>query len=46
MITIHTERLTLKPLGIQYLETVHEYASDPENTKYMMYLPNETVSVD
>lgn len=43
MITIHTKRLTLKPLGIQYLKTVHEYASDPENTKYMMFLPNETI---
>lgn len=32
MLTIKTERLTLKPLGMKYLETVHEYASDLENT--------------
>lgn len=40
---LKTERLCLKPLGIQYLESVHEYASDIENTKYMMHLPNETI---
>ncbi len=40
---IETERLILEPLGTKYLNTVHEYASDIENTKYMMYLPNETV---
>lgn len=43
MITIYTKRLILKPLGIKYLKTVHEYASDIENTKYMIYLPNETM---
>lgn len=43
MITINTERLILKPLGIQYLETVHEYASDIENARYMVYLPNKTI---
>lgn len=40
---LKTERLCLKPLGMQYLESVHEYASDIENTKYMMHLPNETI---
>ncbi len=43
MQTIHTERLMLTPLGMKYLETVHEYASDPENTEYMLCLPNETI---
>lgn len=43
MLTIKTERLTLKPLGMKYLETVHEYASDLENTKYMLFLPNESI---
>lgn len=43
MITINTKRLTLKPLGMKYLETVHEYASDIENTRYMIYLPNQTL---
>jgi len=40
---IKTKRLVLKPLGVKYLEAVHEYASDIENTKYMMHLPNSTV---
>lgn len=40
---ISTERLILKPLGTEYLESVHKYASDIENTKYMIHLPNETV---
>ena len=40
---IHTDRLTLKPLGIKYLETVNEYASDPENTKYMLFLPSDNI---
>ena len=39
---IKTERLILKPLGIEYLDTVNEYAMDRENTRYMLYLPNET----
>ncbi|MBE6714074.1 MAG: GNAT family N-acetyltransferase [Ruminococcaceae bacterium] len=39
-IEIKTERLVLKPLGIEYLDTVHEYASDIENCRYMCYLPN------
>ncbi len=40
---IKTERLILKPLGMQYLDTVNEYATDEENTRYMLYLPNETI---
>lgn len=43
MVEIKTERLVLRPLGIQYLESVHEYASDLNNTRYMMFLPNDTV---
>lgn len=39
-IEIETKRLLLKPLGIAYLDTVHEYASDVENCRYMCYLPN------
>ena len=38
---INTERLFLKPLDTGYLNTTNEYALDYENTKYMMYLPNE-----
>lgn len=40
---IKTKRLTLTPLGIKYLKSVHEYASDSENTAYMVRLPNENI---
>lgn len=40
---LKSERLLLRPLGMRDLESVHEYASDLENTKYMMYLPNESM---
>lgn len=42
-IELKTERLLLRPLDISDLENVHIYASDVENTKYMMHLPNETL---
>lgn len=38
-----SEKLLLEPLGLKHLETVHEYASDLENTRYMVHLPNETI---
>lgn len=41
---IHTKRLILVPLGPNYLISTHEYASDFENTKYMMYLPNADIN--
>ena len=40
---LKTERLLLRPLGTEYLESTHEYASDIENTKYMLFLPNESI---
>ncbi|MBE6569118.1 MAG: GNAT family N-acetyltransferase [Ruminococcaceae bacterium] len=40
--TIKSERLVLRPLCSKDIETVHEYTSDIENTKYMVYLPNIT----
>ena len=40
---LRTERLLLKPLGMQYLESVHEYSSDIENTKYMVHLPRTSM---
>lgn len=40
---INTERLVLKPLGMKYLKSAAQYAMDYENTKYMCYLPDETV---
>ena len=36
-------KITLEPLGLKYLKTVHEYASDLENARYMVHLPNETI---
>lgn len=41
---IKTERLILRPLGTEYIASAHAYASDAENTKYMMFLPNEAIS--
>lgn len=38
---IRTKRLVLKPMSMEYLASVHAYASDPETTRYMMRLPNE-----
>ena len=43
-INIETERLKLVPLGMEYLESTHEYAMDLENTKYMMHLPNDNIA--
>ena len=40
---IKTARLTLRPLDISDAVTVHEYASDDENTTYMYFLPNKTM---
>ena len=40
--TIRTDRLLLRPLCLSDLKTVHEYACDSENTKYMLFLPNTT----
>lgn len=40
---IKTRRLILCPLGMKYLESTHEYASDRDATRYMMFLPNDTV---
>ena len=39
---LQTERLVLTPLGTRFLETVNEYAMDPENTTYMIHLPNRS----
>lgn len=40
---IKTDRLILRPLDISDLATVHTYASDKENTTYMLWLPNDTI---
>ena len=39
---IKTERLSLRPLGLKYLDSAHDYAGNPENTEYMVFLPNST----
>ena len=41
-IRIETQRLVLRPLGLQDLDTTNAYAMDPENTRYMLFLPNDT----
>ena len=41
---IRTERLLLVPLGPQQLISTHRYAGDFDNTKYMVYLPNDDIS--
>ena len=38
---IRTERLVLKPLGTQFLDSTNEYALDPENTRMMIFLPHK-----
>ena len=43
MENIETNRLTLKPMCTDYLLSTHEYASDPENTVYMLFLPNDSI---
>ncbi len=42
-IIIETQRLRLVPSGPQYLAAVHGYASDWENTVYMLFLPNRDI---
>ncbi|MGX8705449.1 MAG: GNAT family N-acetyltransferase [bacterium] len=42
-IEIKTERLTLKPMGPEFLHSTHAYASDAENTKYMMFMPTDSL---
>ena len=41
--TINTVRLVLRPFQPGDLSTMHAYASDPENTEYMLYLPNRSI---
>ena len=43
MTEIKTERLVLKPMCREYLDTTHEYASDRENCRYMVFLPNDSI---
>ena len=40
---IHTERLELFPQSIRFLETTHAYASDKENMRFVLHLPNDSL---
>lgn len=40
---IQTQRLVLRPIGMQDLETTYAYSADKDNTKYMAFLPNESI---
>ena len=40
---IRTERLVLKPNGPENLESTFAYTGDPETTRWMVYLPHETI---
>ena len=39
---LRTERLVLRPLCTQDLDTCNEYAMDAENCRYMLFLPNRS----
>lgn len=41
-VRIKTERLLLRPLGTEDLEAFYGYASDVENTSYMIYFPHHS----
>ncbi|MBQ8523535.1 MAG: GNAT family N-acetyltransferase [Clostridia bacterium] len=38
-IVIKTERLTLVPLGTQFIDSTFRYATDPANTGFMVHMP-------
>lgn len=40
---LKTERLTIVPQSLKYLKSTHEYASDKQNMRFMVYLPNDTI---
>ena len=42
-IKLKTERLILRPLQMEDLQAVYEYAGDKEDIKYMVYLPKESI---
>ena len=41
-IELKTDRLRLCPLIAADLDAVHAYAGDPDNARYMMFLPKES----
>ena len=43
MMEIRTERLVLRPVDMSFAESMFAYAGDRENTKFMMYLPYDSI---
>ncbi len=41
-VELHTARLVLRPIGSDDFKTAHKYATDPDVTKYMLFLPAKT----
>ncbi|MBQ8831228.1 MAG: GNAT family N-acetyltransferase [Oscillospiraceae bacterium] len=41
--TLTTKRLTLTPVNMSHLQSTFEYAGNPENTKFMMFLPYDSL---
>lgn len=39
---LRTERLVLRPLCVQDLDTCNQYALDAETCRYMLFLPNQS----
>lgn len=40
---LKTERLFICPLSMEYLESTYKYQGDKELTRYMMFLPDESI---
>ncbi|MBQ7619724.1 MAG: GNAT family N-acetyltransferase [Treponema sp.] len=40
---LETKRLCVVPQAMKYLDSTHDYASDRQNMRYMVYLPNDTI---
>lgn len=40
---LETERLSIRPLCMEYLETTYRYQGDEELTKYMLFLPDASI---
>lgn len=40
---LKTARLAIVPQSLKYLKSTHEYASDRQNMRFMIYLPNDTI---
>ncbi|MBA2795711.1 GNAT family N-acetyltransferase [Streptococcus porcinus] len=43
MFVINTERLELKPMNREFIDSTHHYASDKDANRYMLNLPNDSI---